>query len=40
MARLEPELNLPILNKTFTFSTNTLKMFDLLGNSVFCIMYS
>ena len=23
MTRLEPEINLPIINKTFTFSTNS-----------------
>ena len=35
MTRLEPERNLPILSKTFTFSTIYLKMFDLLGKFVF-----
>ena len=25
IARLEPETNLPVLNKTYTFSTNTFK---------------
>ena len=40
MTWLEPAINLPILNRTFTFSTNTFIKVWLIIEVYFCIMYS
>ena len=40
MAWLKPEINLPILSKIFTFSTNTFKDVRPIRKDFFCIMYS
>ena len=40
MTWFEPEINLPILNKNFTFSTDTFKNVLPIRKVYFCIMYS